>query len=217
MGWNFLAILLVVALVCSAIGFYKYVYFLSIGYGFAVAGIGITLIVMTCMGMFATPVISVIGIVVALVLFIIYGARLSGFLLVREIKNSAYQKTLKEATGDESKMPFFVKLVIWITVAVLYVGQTSPVFFRLYNGSGVTSLLWVGIGISVIGIVLESIADKQKGQQKKLRPDKVATEGLYKIVRCPNYFGEILFWTGVFVGGIDIYAGVGQWLLAVIC
>lgn len=217
MGWNFLAILLVVALVCSAIGFYKYVYFLSIGYGFAVAGIGITLIVMTCMGLFATPVISVIGIVVALVLFIIYGARLSGFLLVREIKNSAYQKTLKEATGDESKMPFFVKLVIWITVAVLYVGQTSPVFFRLYNGSGVTSLLWVGIGISVIGIVLESIADKQKGQQKKLRPDKVATEGLYKIVRCPNYFGEILFWTGVFVGGIDIYAGIGQWLLAVIC
>lgn len=212
MGWNYLGILCIVALVCCAVGFYKYVYFLSIGYGFAVAGISVALIVMSLMGKFTPGVAGII----ALILFIVYGARLSGFLLVREIKNLAYRKTLKEASGDESKMPVFVKVSIWLCVGILYVAQTSPVFFRLYNGKGDSVCLWIGIVISVIGIVLESLADKQKSEQKKENPDKVAMKGLYKIVRCPNYFGEILFWTGVFVGGCDIYAGIGQWLTAVI-
>ena len=44
----------------------------------------------------------------------------------------------------------------------------------------------------------------------------VATKGLYKIVRCPNYLGEIIFWTGVFVAGITTYQGFGQWLMAII-
>ena len=44
----------------------------------------------------------------------------------------------------------------------------------------------------------------------------VATKGLYTFVRCPNYFGEILFWTGVFVSSLDILNGIGQWLTAVI-
>lgn len=44
----------------------------------------------------------------------------------------------------------------------------------------------------------------------------VATKGLYRIVRCPNYLGEIIFWTGVFVSGITAYKGAGQWITAVI-
>jgi steroid 5-alpha reductase family enzyme len=35
-------------------------------------------------------------------------------------------------------------------------------------------------------------------------------------VRCPNYFGEITFWTGVFIGGLTTYRGIGQWLFAII-
>ena len=35
-------------------------------------------------------------------------------------------------------------------------------------------------------------------------------------MRCPNYFGEILFWTGVFVSGITAYTGAFQWITAVL-
>ena len=63
---------------------------------------------------------------------------------------------------------------------------------------------------------MESAADKQKSAQKKVNPNMVATKGLYKIVRCPNYLGEIIFWTGVFVAGVTTYASLGQWLMAII-
>ena len=43
----------------------------------------------------------------------------------------------------------------------------------------------------------------------------VAREGLYRIVRCPNYFGEITFWTGILVSGITAYQGAGQWIMAI--
>ena len=212
MGWNFLGIFFVISLVLCLCGFYKYVYFLSIGYGFAVSGIGVALIVMSLMGTFNASLPHYI----LFVLFVIYGIRLSGFLLIRELKNAAYRKTLKEATGEESAMPIFVKVAIWIFTSALYVVQTSPIFFRMLNGGEVSAFTWAGIVISICGIGLEAWADEQKSAQKKVRPDMVATEGLFKIVRCPNYFGEILFWTGVFVSSLDILSGAGQWVMTII-
>lgn len=212
MGWNYLLIFFVISLVLCLVGFYKYVYFLSIGYGFSVSGIGVALAVMSLMGKFDASLAHYI----LFALFIIYGIRLSGFLLVREIKNVAYRKTLKEATGDEKAMPIFVKVTIWLFVGVLYVAQTSPVFFRMLNGGEVSVITWIGIAICVLGIVLEAIADQQKSAQKKERPEMVAMKGLYKIVRCPNYFGEILFWTGIFVSSLDILSGAGQWITAIV-
>ena len=212
MGWEFLGLFFIVALAVCLVGFYKYVYFLSIGYGFAVLAIGVTMAIMGAMGIFNIALPHYI----LCALFVIYGFRLSGFLLIREIKNASYRKTLKEATGEESAMPIFVKVAIWVCVAALYVAQTSPVFFRLYNGGEVSAFTWVGIVICIAGIVLETIADNQKSEQKKKRPDMVATEGLYKMCRCPNYFGEIIFWTGIFVSSLDILSGIGQWLMAAI-
>ena len=46
MPWDLLGILYIVCAVMCAVGFYKFVYFLSIGYGFAVAGGGIAILVM---------------------------------------------------------------------------------------------------------------------------------------------------------------------------
>ena len=101
-------------------------------------------------------------------------------------------------------------------MGVLYVSQTSGVAFRLFNGAGTSAIQWVGIAISAFGIGLEAIADNQKSAQKAKRPDMVATEQLYKIVRCPNYFGEILFWTGVTVSSLDYLVGIGQWITVII-
>ena len=217
MPWSLLGILLAVCAVLCAVGFYKFVYFLSIGYGFAVAGGGIAVLVMYLINPTATPLWIML---VETALFVAYGARLSGFLLVRELKNVTFKKTdvAKEtlAKNGEKKMPIFVLVTIWVCVAILYVAQVSPMLFRYDNASTDFIIPAVGFAISVFGLILESIADKQKSEQKKERPDMVATKGLYKMCRCPNYLGEILFWTGVFISGVTTYAGIGQWITAVL-
>ncbi len=213
MLWNELLIICIVCAILSAVGFYKYVYFLSIGYGFAIAGGGITVLVLSIMNGRTDGVLWLA--IVQTVLFVCYGARLSGFLLAREIKNASYRKTLKEATGNDKKIPVFVSASIWISVAVLYTAQVSPVFYRYANGSKDITVPIVGIVISLIGLLIESVADRQKSSQKKSNPSMVATDGLYRIVRCPNYFGEIIFWTGVFVAGLTTYRSAGQWIMAV--
>ena len=213
MPWDLLGILAIVCAVLCAVGFYKFVYFLSIGYGFAVAGGGIAVFIMALVVGTEAPLWVLL---VQAALFLAYGIRLSGFLLVREIKNAAYRKTLKEATGNEKKMPFFVLFTIWVCVAILYTAQVSPMLFRVTNNTTGVILPVIGFAVSVFGLILESIADNQKSAQKKENPDMVATKGLYKMCRCPNYFGEIIFWTGVFVSGMNTYSTVGQWITAII-
>ena len=216
MYFNLLWIILVVCAALCAIGFYKFVYFLSIGYGFAVAGGGIAILIMALVAPTEAPIWITI---IQAALFIVYGARLSGFLLVREIKNIAFKKTeiYKETlTKGDKKMPIFVLATIWVFVSILYTAQVSPMFFRYANGSTEWIAPVIGFVVSIGGIVLEAVADKQKSEQKKENPTFVATKGLYKIVRCPNYFGEILFWTGVTVSALDCLQGVGQWITVII-
>lgn len=211
MHWGLLGILYGISLVLCAVGFVKFVYFLSIGYGLAVAGEGIAIAIMDLSHGTWT-----VALLIQCLLFVVYGFRLSGFLLFRELKSAAYRKTLNAET--DKPMPVFVKAVIWIVVAALYVAQVSPVLYRSQLGGAprVGSVsTWIGAAVMLLGVILESAADKQKSASKKKNPDMVATQGLYKLCRCPNYFGEIVFWTGVLISGVTILRGA-QWVLAVI-
>jgi GNAT superfamily N-acetyltransferase len=149
MPWSLLGILLAVCAVACAVGFYKFVYFLSIGYGFAVAFGGVAVFVMYLVNPTATPLWVVL---VQTALFIAYGVRLSGFLLVREFKNATFKKTdvAKDTLvkNGEKKMPVFVLATIWLCVSVLYVAQVSPMLFRYVNASTDIVLPIVGFAIS---------------------------------------------------------------------
>ena len=197
-----------VALVFSSIGFKKYVWFISLGYGFAVAAIGAGLLIAGRDQLTA-------GTACACILLVVYGLRLGGYLAFRELRTSYSSKMEGEIKSGDG-MSLAAKLAIWISAALLYVCETSPVIFRFVNGSGTDALLVVGLIISVVGLVVETTADLQKNAAKKENPGRFVDTGLFRIVRCPNYFGEMLFWTGMFVGGIAIYAGPLQWIAALL-
>lgn len=216
MDWGYLGIFFLLSAAACAIGFKNYVWFLSIGYGLSVAVLGIAYL------LFAVTQSVPLGwaCILQCLLFVAYGVRLGGFLLVRELKNASYKKVLDQASKDtvgDKPMPAFVKAAIWVFAAALYVMQTSPVYFRILNGNGgEIAFPLIGVVISVAGVFVEALADMQKSEQKAMRSDMVATEGLFKIVRCPNYFGEIIFWTGVFLSGVSTYQDIGQWLFGII-
>ena len=202
-------LLFAAAMVISSIGFYKYVYFISLGYGFSIAGLGLLMLFLFREGLTT-------GTVLTCLLFFVYGCRLGGFLLIRELKSAAYNATMKKEIKDGSAMGFGVKCAIWITCAVLYVLQVSAVFYRLLNGSGTDFWCWLGAGVMAFGIVFESASDWQKSQAKKVNPRRFVDTGLFRIVRCPNYLGEVIFWTGTLLSGVGAIQGIGQWIVVLL-
>ena len=207
---NGLMILLIVALLCCAVGFYKYIYFISIGYGFAISGQGAAMLFLFRNEL--TPAIMITSIIM-----ILYGFRLSGFLLYREIKSKSYQKHMKTEIKDGSGMSLFVKIMLWLFCGVLYLMMISPVYFRFSNGdTKVTASYVIGTIITVGGIALESASDLSKNRQKKINPSRFCDKGLFSFVRCPNYLGELLIWTGIFIAGVTSLTSVFQWIVAIL-
>ena len=202
-------LLFAAAMIISSIGFKNYVWFISLGYGFSIAGEGLLMLLLY--GKSLTP-----GTIICCVLFILYGIRLGGYLAIREFKSSSYKKNMTGEIKDGKTIPFGVKIAIWVTCAALYVTQVSPVFYRLLNGSGSNIWTYIGAAVMLFGVTFESIADLQKNAAKKKNPRRFVDTGLYRFVRCPNYLGEMIFWTGVLISGIGAVTGAGQWIVVLI-
>lgn len=199
----FLLVLLV-----SSIGFKKYVWFISIGYGLSVFIIGLS-------NLFLYSNLD-LGMIIASILLMIYGLRLSGYLAIRELKSTSYNKKMKTEISDGSHMTIPLKMMLWISCGLLYFMMTSPITYRLTNNVPTNTTLIIGIIVMLSGIIIEAVADMQKSKSKKINPNTFASTGLYKIVRCPNYLGELIMWTGVFISGFTALTGIGQWIIAII-
>lgn len=201
----------IVAAIGCCMGFKEFVWFMSVGYGFSVMCIGAYLLILGLIKGYLTPARGVMA-----GLFVIYGYRLGGYILKRELTNAAYKKTL-EKTGSTKAMPIPVSLFMWAFSMWLYTAETSALTYRFINQEQAPDNVWawVGIVIMAVAIVGEATADKQKSAAKKVNPKRFCDTGLYKIVRCPNYFCEVLFWVGVTVTGIGAVQGK-QWIMVLI-
>jgi len=197
------------ALLISSIGFKNYVWFISLGYGFSIAGEGLLMLFLFTKSLSA-------GTVLCCLLFIFYGCRLGGYLAFREFKSVSYMKNMKGEIKDGKTIPFGVKIAIWVTCAALYVLQVLPVFYRLNNASGSNLFTYIGAAVMLFGVLFESAADLQKNAAKKINSHRFVDTGLYRIVRCPNYLGEMIFWLGVLLSGITALSGTWQWIASLL-
>lgn len=200
----FLKIFCLCSVICS-IGFKKFIYFISYGYGFSIAAAGLFLLI--------TQKNLALEEIILAILYISYGLRLGLFLIIRNIK-STYATKMKGKLKSNDDYKFSVLIIIWLSCALLYTCQISPLAFRILSPEKDKLLLYIGVIISIIGLIIEIEADNQKSNAKKVNPDRFVDTGLYRFCRCPNYFGEIIFWTGSFIGGIKIYDGFFQWFSA---
>ena len=203
-----LFILIAILIVCL-IGFKKYVWFISIGYGLSIFITGIMLLVLY-------HNILILPYILASLLLIIYGLRLGGYLAYRELKSASYNKKMKNEISDGSHMTILLKIMLWITCALLYLLMTSPIIYRFVNDSGSDTCFIVGLIIALCGIIIESLSDYQKSKSKKKNPHRFCDTGLFKIVRCPNYLGELIIWLGVYISGFTALTSIGQWIVATI-
>lgn len=190
-------ILFPACMIVSSVGFFRFVYFISVGYGFSIA----MMAMITILRHQPVP----LPLLVQLVLLFLYGVRLGGYLLYRDF-SASYRKDLEEQKRSEKKMTFLVKVSIWVTVALLYVLMFMPAYahhstFLTNTDQKEPFLAIAGIIVMAAGFIVESLADFQKSEYKRHHPETFISSGLYRVVRYPNYFGEILFWTGNMIAG----------------
>ena len=135
---------------------------------------------------------------ITVVVFIsLWAVRLGSFLFMR-IHKDGEDKRFR--TIKPSATQFFMT---W-TLQGLWVSLCSMcALTAISSDSGVVinTLFYIGLALFVIGFSTEVIADNQKSKFRSLpeNRDKFITTGLWAKSRHPNYFGEIVLWTGIAV------------------
>jgi steroid 5-alpha reductase family enzyme len=207
------AILFGIALLISAGGFYRLVYFVSIGYAFSVMAMAIVSAVLFRESVGWLVLLHCLALA-------IYGLRLGSYLLLRELQPS-YRRELVEVQKRAVGVGAGKKILIWIGVSLLYVLMFSPALFNLdlQRQTGVPSssvLLAIGLVVMFLGLSLEGLADFQKSAFKKKNPERFCDAGLYRWVRCPNYLGEIIFWVGNWLAALLAYNHWLRWVFGLV-
>ena len=132
----------------------------------------------------------------------LWGARLSGFLLFRIIK------TGKDDRFDDKRDKFFPFLGFWVFQMIWVWAVSLPV--TILNSPNITKYTQpaFGTGCDIAGVILwstgfvmESLSDVQKYRfrSNSANKGKVCDVGLFSWTRHPNYFGEIIMQFSIFM------------------
>ena len=144
--------------------------------------------------------------IVVTTLVIVWGLRLSGFLLYRILKWN-HDKRLSRK---------FIRIVIFWILQLTWVWLVSLPLTILNTSSQDPSWKWndyFGLILCVFGLTFESLADHQKllFKLEDENKDLYCNVGLWKYARHPNYFGELLFWWGNFSICSSVLTGNEWW------
>lgn len=132
----------------------------------------------------------------------LWGARLSGFLLFRIIKTGKDDRFDDKRDKFWSFLGFWVFQMIWVWIVSLPVTiLNSPNVTKFNQPAFGTGRDIAGVILFAIGFILESVSDIQKYQfrSKPENKGKVCDIGFFTWTRHPNYFGEIIIQFGEYL------------------
>ena len=125
-----------------------------------------------------------------------WSLRLGGYLLVR-IRKMGRDKRFDEMRARFWKFGGFWLLqgfTVWMVLlpSTLFWGEKIEVL---------SPYAFIGVGLWLIGLLIEAFADVQKYRfiNDAANKGKWIESGLWAYSRHPNYFGEIVLWVGIYV------------------
>jgi steroid 5-alpha reductase family enzyme len=139
----------------------------------------------------------------------VWALRLGSFLFRRIRKDG------KDGRFDQIKTDALRFFMAW-SLQGLWVLLTMAAALAIITGSERQSIGVIGaIGILVwiAGFTIEVVSDRQKSAFKTdpANAGRFITTGLWAWSRHPNYFGEIVLWTGIAIVALPILSG-WQWV-----
>jgi len=145
------------------------------------------------------------GAILITLMVMIWAIRLGSFLFSR-VRKAGHDSRFKNIKPD-----FLQFLMTW-TLQGLWVFLTFAAGLTAVTSGAQHSIdgfVILGAGLWLCGFLIEVVADAQKSTFRRDpgNLDKFIQHGLWAWSRHPNYFGEILLWTGVAVVAIPALEG----------
>jgi steroid 5-alpha reductase family enzyme len=135
----------------------------------------------------------------------VWALRLGSFLFRRVRRDG------RDGRFDEIKVDPLRFFMTW-TLQGLWVLLTVACALAIITGLERKSIGWVafvGIAVWVAGFAIEVVADRQKSAFKRdpANAGRFISSGLWAWSRHPNYFGEIVLWTGIAIIALPVLTG----------
>jgi steroid 5-alpha reductase family enzyme len=142
---------------------------------------------------------------------VVWAVRLGSFLFVRVRRDGS------DGRFDKIKVHPLAFLATW-TLQALWVSMTAAAALAAITVADGLGGVWAALGVIVwlIGFAIEVVADTQK---RRFRADpanagRFISTGLWSRSRHPNYFGEILLWSGVALMAVPTLSG-WRWVVLI--
>jgi steroid 5-alpha reductase family enzyme len=149
--------------------------------------------------------------VVLAAMVVVWAVRLGSFLFVRVRRDGS------DGRFDKIKVHPLAFLATW-TLQALWVSMTAAAALAAITVADGLGGVWAALGVIVwlIGFAIEVVADTQK---RRFRADpanagRFISTGLWSRSRHPNYFGEILLWSGVALMAVPTLSG-WRWVVLI--
>jgi steroid 5-alpha reductase family enzyme len=195
-------------------------YCISVGYGASIATMSLTL--MWAFDVSLPPSASSPASSVLAIISFLYGVRLASYMILRLITVQSMSNQGKRT----DKMTKPKSSILATVLSALYACMVAPVLYALRGEKpyqkGVVGyfLQWTGIFLAAAGLLLETVADQHKYHSKRRYALAYGhenfvgpTQGTYSICRHPNYLGELVFWFGLYMGGVmDFGPSLTAWI-----
>lgn len=141
----------------------------------------------------------------------VWGVRLGGYLAKRNIGHGEdwRYKAMRKKKGPKFGLISLVT-VFGLQGVLMWVVSLPVQFGNADDTPSVGPIAVMGIIIWMIGLTFEAVGDMQLARFKK-NPEnagKVMDQGLWRLTRHPNYFGDALLWWGIGLVGAETGSGV---------
>lgn len=141
-------------------------------------------------------------------LIIVWALRLGIYLFSRALKRGDARMKKYDDQPLRFLIPFFLQ-TLWVFI------MSSPTYLLNKTSSPeLTFSVYFGWTIWGIGFIIEALADYQKSVflDDEANDGKFIKTGLWSISRHPNYFGEIMLWSGLFISAAGSFTSSIEYL-----
>lgn len=141
----------------------------------------------------------------------VWGVRLGGYLAKRNIGHGEdwRYKAMRKKKGPKFGVISLIT-VFGLQGVLMWIVSLPVQFGNADDTPGVGPIAVMGIIVWFTGLTFEAVGDMQLARFKKNpgNAGKVMDQGLWRLTRHPNYFGDALLWWGIGLVGAETGSGV---------